>query len=156
MVFELIIPIELNYTNFLIWPIDNLCNSVPVGLVVRIRRSHRRGRGSIPRLGDIFDYRTRLQGIFFFLRVYCSFTSVGLHHRHTHITHSRENVIHTQSRLWWMIDDWWHGLLMKDDRCCVVAVSHCPSSLWHQGSLSLFEWQWSQWRTGSFNGHPQS
>ena len=27
-------------------------SSVPVGLVVRIRRSHRRGRGSIPRLGE--------------------------------------------------------------------------------------------------------
>ena len=29
--------------------------SVPGGLVVRIRRSHRRGRGSIPRLGSIFS-----------------------------------------------------------------------------------------------------
>ncbi len=27
---------------------------VPDGLVVRIRRSHRRGRGSIPRLGEAF------------------------------------------------------------------------------------------------------
>ena len=27
---------------------------LPGGLVVRIRRSHRRGRGSIPRLGNIF------------------------------------------------------------------------------------------------------
>ena len=29
---------------------------VPDGLVVRIRRSHRRGRGSIPRLGVTFYY----------------------------------------------------------------------------------------------------
>ena len=28
--------------------------TIPDGLVVRIRRSHRRGRGSIPRLGDSF------------------------------------------------------------------------------------------------------
>ena len=28
--------------------------SLPGGLVVRIRRSHRRGRGSIPRLGSTF------------------------------------------------------------------------------------------------------
>ena len=27
------------------------CSAIPVGLVVRIRRSHRRGRGSIPRQG---------------------------------------------------------------------------------------------------------
>ena len=31
--------------------------TVPVGLVVRIRRSHRRGRGSIPRLGEcVFNF----------------------------------------------------------------------------------------------------
>ena len=29
-------------------------NILPCGLVVRIRRSHRRGRGSIPRTGDEF------------------------------------------------------------------------------------------------------
>ena len=28
--------------------------TVPCGLVVRIRRFHRRGRGSIPRMGEIF------------------------------------------------------------------------------------------------------
>ena len=33
------------------------CSSaVPGGLVVRIRRSHRRGRGSIPRLGSMFFF----------------------------------------------------------------------------------------------------
>ena len=32
----------------------------PVGLVVRIRRSHRRGRGSIPRQGDDFYYVFKL------------------------------------------------------------------------------------------------
>ena len=31
--------------------------AVPCGLVVRIRRSHRRGRGSIPRMGDSFLFR---------------------------------------------------------------------------------------------------
>ena len=30
------------------------CSDLPGGLVVRIRRSHRRGRGSIPRLGTYF------------------------------------------------------------------------------------------------------
>ena len=30
------------------------CGTIPDGLVVRIRRSHRRGRGSIPRLGELF------------------------------------------------------------------------------------------------------
>ena len=30
--------------------------SLPGGLVVRIRRSHRRGRGSIPRLGSLFFF----------------------------------------------------------------------------------------------------
>ena len=34
----------------------------PCGLVVRIRRSHRRGRGSIPRMGVFFSHST----IFFF------------------------------------------------------------------------------------------
>ncbi len=29
-------------------------NTLPCGLVVRIQRSHRRGRGSIPRTGDEF------------------------------------------------------------------------------------------------------
>ena len=31
--------------------------TVPCGLVVRIRRFHRRGRGSIPRMGEIFFLR---------------------------------------------------------------------------------------------------
>ena len=30
---------------------DNLLKDIPCGLVVRIRRFHRRGRGSIPRTG---------------------------------------------------------------------------------------------------------
>ena len=30
--------------------------AVPCGLVVRIRRSHRRGRGSIPRMGATFSF----------------------------------------------------------------------------------------------------
>ena len=30
--------------------------TVPCGLVVRIRRFHRRGRGSIPRMGDFFSF----------------------------------------------------------------------------------------------------
>ena len=30
--------------------------AVPCGLVVRIRRSHRRGRGSIPRMGGTFSF----------------------------------------------------------------------------------------------------
>ena len=30
--------------------------AVPCGLVVRIRRSHRRGRGSIPRMGEAFFF----------------------------------------------------------------------------------------------------
>ena len=34
-----------------------LALAVPDGLVVRIRRSHRRGRGSIPRLGEGFPKR---------------------------------------------------------------------------------------------------
>ena len=34
--------------------------SFPDGLVVRIRRSHRRGRGSIPRLGERILNRCRL------------------------------------------------------------------------------------------------
>ena len=29
---------------------------VPCGLVARIRRFHRRGRGSIPRMGDFFSF----------------------------------------------------------------------------------------------------
>ena len=33
----------------------NCSLAVPDGLVVRIRRSHRRGRGSIPRLGEGFS-----------------------------------------------------------------------------------------------------
>ena len=31
--------------------------NIPCGLVARIRRFHRRGRGSIPRKGDMFDLR---------------------------------------------------------------------------------------------------
>ena len=31
-------------------------NMIPCGLVVRIRRSHRRGRGSIPRMGIPLDF----------------------------------------------------------------------------------------------------
>ncbi len=36
------------------WAVMELCDEYlfPDGLVVRIRRSHRRGRGSIPRTGD--------------------------------------------------------------------------------------------------------
>ena len=34
---------------------------VPDGLVVRIRRSHRRGRGSIPRLGESFPLFSKFQ-----------------------------------------------------------------------------------------------
>ena len=33
--------------------------TVPCGLVVRIRRFHRRGRGSIPRMGEIFFFEQR-------------------------------------------------------------------------------------------------
>ena len=42
---DLLLP---NYQNFDLW----ICKCVPCGLVARIRRSHRRGRGSIPRTGD--------------------------------------------------------------------------------------------------------
>ena len=46
-------------------PDKQLENHIPVGLVVRIRRSHRRGRGSIPRQGGkpinlIFHIKKRL------------------------------------------------------------------------------------------------
>ncbi len=44
--------------------------SVPCGLVVRIRRSHRRGRGSIPRMGVLF----------FFLLTLCLFFLPSLFH----------------------------------------------------------------------------
>ena len=47
----------VDHQTHLIDPINTLSAHklcVPVGLVVRIRRSHRRGRGSIPRLGVRF------------------------------------------------------------------------------------------------------
>ena len=33
---------------------------LPCGLVARIRRSHRRGRGSIPRTGDVLSMHTNI------------------------------------------------------------------------------------------------
>ena len=36
--------------------INPALSDIPGGLVVRIRRSHRRGRGSIPRLGSMFFF----------------------------------------------------------------------------------------------------
>ena len=39
-------------------------HQLPRGLVVRIRRSHRRGRGSIPRTGTAFFFlNEQLQGV---------------------------------------------------------------------------------------------
>ena len=42
---------------------------VPGGLVVRIRRSHRRGRGSIPRLGSVFVFISYVQFCYSFMPV---------------------------------------------------------------------------------------
>ena len=39
---------------------ESLCHYLPGGLVVRIRRSHRRGRGSIPRLGILFLFASKV------------------------------------------------------------------------------------------------
>ena len=36
--------------------LTSACIAIPCGLVVRIRRSHRRGRGSIPRMGAQFFF----------------------------------------------------------------------------------------------------
>ncbi len=42
-------------------------SSIPCGLVVRIRRSHRRGRGSIPRMGVFFPLFFILLSSFFLI-----------------------------------------------------------------------------------------
>ena len=52
-------------------------NRVPCGLVVRIRRSHRRGRGSIPRMGDpvFFFFSMKFLFLLFF---FCLFFPLHL------------------------------------------------------------------------------
>ena len=58
-VLDLIVPVFVSLTHVStrrnIFTVNLLTLHLPGGLVVRIRRSHRRGRGSIPRLGrDLF------------------------------------------------------------------------------------------------------
>ena len=50
---------------------DENQTAIPDGLVVRIRRSHRRGRGSIPRLGESFAYLLKVFKCLAFKLVVC-------------------------------------------------------------------------------------
>ena len=55
--------IKISLLHMFIYYSDTLRSQFPSGLVVRISRSHRDGRGSIPRLGNVF--------VFFFLLLFC-------------------------------------------------------------------------------------
>ena len=79
--------------------LGELPTRVPCGLVVRIRRSHRRGRGSIPRMGDpasfFFSFSVPLI-LFFRVKVpfFSSFSHSLLRNIHT---------VHTSYILYWQI-----------------------------------------------------